>query len=340
MLPDREETVHWTRNCEVHSLSEDTKPHKFSKTTADTPLFSTKATEQHQLKKQIHNILQHVRRSGQTDIISWPPDILNTWERATQNETWNMHTNMTIQTPTSWVILIKNLQRAIRGIDQYDRQLIRSGYKVRRKRFTAKLADDPAGGREFQAIRESPARPVQFLVDKEGILHTDQMKTDNIMTKACAEVHNGTDRSDEQVPQDFRVTDITVEQLRDAFRHIKNNAAGPDAWEDITLSKHTDTSLRWLATMLNEIEKGMKWPRQTTKAHATCIPKESQASHDPLAYRVLLIMSQIYRKWASMRLKHLAHGFMYGQCSHQRHPHVHYHSWRTNRTKQELRILN
>ena len=50
----------------------------------------------------------------------------------------------------------------------------------------------------------------------------------------------------------------------------------------------------------------MRWPRQITNAHATCIPKESQASHDPLANRVLLTMSQIYRQWASMRLKHLA----------------------------------
>ena len=33
------------------------------------------------------------------------------------------------------------------------------------------------------------------------------------------------------------------------------------------------------------------------------MPKESRASH--VAYRVLLIMSQIYRKWSTMRLKHL-----------------------------------
>ena len=110
------------------------------------------------------------------------------------------------------------------------------------------------------------------------------MKTDSIMTKAWAEVHEGIDRTDEPVLQDFKVlyaqymyreseqptTDITVEELRDAFRHVKKNASGPDTWEDETLSKLTYTPLRWLATMLMEIEKGMKWPRQITKAHATC----------------------------------------------------------------------
>ena len=127
------------------------------------------------------------------------------------------------------------------------------------------------------------------------ILHTDPVKTDSIMTKVWTEVHNGTDTSDEQVLQDFRVlcaqdmyredeqpiTDITVEELRDAFRHVKNSATGPDAWEDVTFSKLTFTPLRWLTTMLKEIEKGMKWPRQITTAHATCIPKERKASHDP-----------------------------------------------------------
>ena len=39
----------------------------------------------------------------------------------------------------------------------------------------------------------------------EGIQHTDPMKTDSIMTEPWAEVYKFTDRSDEQVLQDFRV---------------------------------------------------------------------------------------------------------------------------------------
>ena len=136
------------------------------------------------------------------------------------------------------------------------------------------------------------------------------------MTRAWAEVHKGTDRTDEQVLQDFgalyaqdiykqqehNISDITTQQLRDAFSNVKKNAIGPDAWDDITLSRLTDTPLRWLTRMLDGIERGMDWPRHITKAHATCIPKESKTSHGPLAYRVLHI-TQIYRKWATMRLR-------------------------------------
>ena len=273
--------------------------------------FSTKATEQHRLKRQIHKIVHHVRKSKQTNRNAWPTDVRNTWENAAHNEMWTQHTNMTNETPTSWVALIKNLHRAIRNIEQHVQRLIHDEYKERRKLFTAKLADDATGSLDFRTIREPQARPVQFLADEEGTLHTDPMMTDNIMTRAWAEVYKGTDRTDEQVLQDFgavyahNITDITMQQLRDAFSNVKKNATGPDAWDDVTLSRLTDTPLRWLTRMLNGIEKGMDWPRHITKAHATCIPKESRASHDPPAYRVLLIMSQIYRKWATMRLKHL-----------------------------------
>ena len=92
--------------------------------------------------------------------------------------------------------------------------------------------------------------------------------------------------NDEQVSQDFRalyaqdmhredeepITDITLEELRDAFRHVKKNASGPDAWEDVTLSKlskFTDTPHR----MLNEIER------------AVGNGQDRLRKHTPLAYR-------------------------------------------------------
>ena len=143
--------------------SEDTKPHRFSKTTTDTPLFPPKPlkrTSSRNRYTRFCNTSGDPAKPTQTD---GRLSIRNTWERATQNEKWNAHTNMTIQTPTSWVALMKNLQRAIRNIDRHVKQLFHSEYKEHRKRFAAKLADDPAGGREFRAIREYQSDPSSFL---------------------------------------------------------------------------------------------------------------------------------------------------------------------------------
>ena len=41
-------------------------------------------------------------------------------------------------------------------------------------------------------------------------------------------------------------------------------------------------------------------------ARAAFLPKEEQASMEPLEYRVLLMLPGIYRMWAKTRLQHLA----------------------------------
>ena len=156
------------------ACSECTKRHRFSKTTSSMRPFSTKATEQHRLKKQIHKIVHHVRKSKQTNRNAWPTDVRNTWEDAAHNEMWTQHTNMTNETPTSWVaFLIKNLHRATRSMEQHVQRLMHDEYKERRKLFAAKLADDAPGSLDVRTIREPQARPIQFLADEEGTLHTD-----------------------------------------------------------------------------------------------------------------------------------------------------------------------
>ena len=93
--------------------SESTKRQRFFQDHEQHAAFSTKATEQHRLKRQVHKIVQHVRKSKQTNRNAWPKDVRNTWENAARNEMWTQHTNVTNETPTSFVALIKTLHRAI-----------------------------------------------------------------------------------------------------------------------------------------------------------------------------------------------------------------------------------
>ena len=171
------------RGSATHML----RKHKASQALQDheqRAAFSTKATEQHRLERQIHKIVHHARKSKQSNRNAWPTDVRNTWENAAHNEMWTQHTNMTNETPASWVALMKNLHRAIRNIEQHVQRLIHDEYKERRKLFAAKLADHATGSLEFRTIRDTQARPIQFLADGEGTLHTDPMMTDSIMTRA------------------------------------------------------------------------------------------------------------------------------------------------------------
>ena len=61
----------------------------------------------------------------------------------------------------------------------------------------------------------------------------------------------------------------------------------------------------WMAQMLNTIEQGAAWPKGTTQARAAFLAKDSMKQGDPLAYRILLILSAVYRRWAAVRLHHL-----------------------------------
>ena len=60
-----------------------------------------------------------------------------------------------------------------------------------------------------------------------------------------------------------------------------------------------------LAKLLNMIEEGRPWPEAAAKARAAFLEKELGKQCDPLCFRVLLILTPLYRRWASVRLKTL-----------------------------------
>ena len=255
--------------------SEAAKRHRFSTTMTDTPLFQP---------KPLNSTSSRSRYTRSCSMFGAPDKPAST--------DGQRDTNMTKQTPTSWVAMLKNLQRAIRNIDQHVKQLIHRGYKERRKRFAAKLVDNPA--EEFRAIRETPARPIQFLADvtKAPTGQTNRCsKTSGFFTRRTY-TERSNNRSQTSQLKNYATPSDMSRRTHQAQMHGKTSHSASsqtyhcDGWRECSTKS-----------------KGMKWPRQITEAHASCIPKERKASHDPLAYRILLIMSQVYRKWATRRLK-------------------------------------
>ena len=62
-----------------------------------------------------------------------------------------------------------------------------------------------------------------------------------------------------------------------------------------------------LVALLNAIEDGPEWPEDVTTARAAFLANDVDRFEDPLAYRVLLIMPVLYRRWACCRLRAMAH---------------------------------
>ena len=53
------------------------------------------------------------------------------------------------------------------------------------------------------------------------------------------------------------------------------------------------------------IEGGASWPKQLNVARAAFLAKEADSDMDPLAYRVLLMLPSVYRRWGKIRLAKL-----------------------------------
>ena len=90
--------------------------------------------------------------------------------------------------PKAWVLLIENLVRAIHN------NIFSQESNNRRQHKATLMAGQKRKKTADKAIRDTPARPIQFLMGKDRTMHTRPLMIDLIMTEACTEMHWGTDR--------------------------------------------------------------------------------------------------------------------------------------------------
>ena len=84
-------------------------------------------------------------------------------------------------------------------------------------------------------------------------------------------------------------------------------AGGLDAYAPIDLTLFPLMAFTWLAFLLNAIENGKSWPKGMLHGKASFLQKDpDNPSMDPLDFRILLLLSVFYRKWAKHRLKNLS----------------------------------
>ena len=144
---------------------------------------------------------------------------------------------------------------------------------------------------------------------------------DSILRRAWAAIYNGIDESLETLSNNFvrkygkhtyiratpfEVPRVTGSDLAYTCRHAKNaSASGMDQWGAKDFNLLSSVALDLHADMFMSIESGAAWPLDMLHARVSHLSKDPANLFDPLAYRVLMLMSIAYRRWASTMLPHL-----------------------------------
>ena len=93
--------------------------------------------------------------------------------------------------------------------------------------------------------------------------------------------------------------------MKGVCQQAQHSAAGLDHFSPEDFTYLSDETYHWIAEFLNAIEDGAAWPDDITQGRAAFLSKDTINTDNPLAYRVLLILPTIYRRWATARLKDL-----------------------------------
>ena len=78
-----------------------------------------------------------------------------------------------------------------------------------------------------------------------------------------------------------------------------------DRWAPADFALLPDEAFEWLAKLLRLIEDGKPWPAHLSHTKAAYMEKDPEDRMNPVAYRVLQLLPNLYRRWAAMRLRDL-----------------------------------
>ena len=153
----------------------------------------------------------------------------------------------------------------------------------------------------------------------KGTLATEHAEIDEILRKTWQNITNGTEKDLDEVAEtfmekyskhivnkpEFKLDDLTFEELRDVCRVNTESAPGLDGWTPKDIGILSDEALKWIVKMLNKIEKGAPWPQHLHETRAVFLSKNAEDTQNPLEYRILKITTAWYRRWATARVKSL-----------------------------------
>lgn len=160
----------------------------------------------------------------------------------------------------------------------------------------------------------------------EGTITTNAQQIDGVARRAWMKIHKGNVHDAHATVNGFiqkyskyiykaeatATDEVDGEIAYEAFTNAKNSTGGMDGWEVIELALFSKEMCRWTAELYKLIENGAPWPSRTKHARIAYLEKPSSMPGEVMSYRPLTIMSVVYRRWASMRLKCLDDWFTQG----------------------------
>ena len=103
----------------------------------------------------------------------------------------------------------------------------------------------------------------------------------------------------------FELQPLTVSRWIHAVKtYKKSTARGPDGWSREDLFHMSPSFVAELLQLLNQIEQGSFWPKQTMQAIVVLLKKHQHARLVG-EHRPIVLMSLIYRVWSGIRAKEL-----------------------------------
>ena len=152
-----------------------------------------------------------------------------------------------------------------------------------------------------------------------GSITTDPREVDQIATRAWQTIYNGNfddlkgaanafmNKYKQYIysSKEFKVQPITGKAFMRTCTSGKMTTAGLDNWEPAELAMLSESTFDWIAEMLNLIEAGRPWPDGMLHAKAAYLVKDPKRTDDPLAYRVLMVLPAVNRRWGTHRLQDL-----------------------------------
>ena len=154
-----------------------------------------------------------------------------------------------------------------------------------------------------------------------GTIATSPKEVDEIVKESWSQIYRGNEEDHEAAAKKFleeykeflykqteeeNIGMVTGAEIKEACQDAAETAAGLDIWSPSDFRMLSDKAYEWLAVLLNTIEEGAEWPEQLLHGRAAFLEKDEDDRFNPLAFRVLLILPTLYRRWASMRLATLA----------------------------------